>query len=67
MELLFYTHGDSRQSVALSVCDHAIADTGWRVYGGHAVCSRRFGNLTILAVGEVPRHILEQILREATL
>jgi anti-sigma factor RsiW len=67
VELLFYTHGESRQSVALFVCDHAVADTGCREYRGHPVCSRRFGNLTILAIGEVPGHILEQILRETTL
>jgi len=67
VELLFYAHGESRQSVALFVCDHAVEDTGCREYRGHPVCSRRFGNLTILATGQVPGHILEQILREATL
>jgi anti-sigma factor RsiW len=67
VELLFYTHGESRQNVALFVCDHAVGATGCREYRGHPVCSRRFGNLTILAIGDVPGHILEQILREATL
>ncbi len=67
VELLFYTHGESRQSVALFVCDHAVGDAGCREYRGHPVCSRRFGNLTILAIGEVPGDTLEKILREATL
>jgi anti-sigma factor RsiW len=67
VELLFYTHGESRQNVALFVCDHAVGAAGCREYRGRPVCSRRFGNLTILAIGEVPGHILEQILREATL
>jgi anti-sigma factor RsiW len=67
VELLFYTHGENRQSVALFVCDHAVADMRCREYRGHPVCSRRFGNLTILATGQVPGHILERILRETTL
>jgi anti-sigma factor RsiW len=67
VELLFYIHGESRKSVALFVCDHAVGATGCREYGGRTVCSRRFGNLTILATGEVPGHILERILREVTL
>jgi hypothetical protein len=67
VELLFYTHGESRQSVALFVCDRSIGDTGCREYRGRPICSRRFGKLTVLAVGAVPGHILEQILREATL
>jgi anti-sigma factor RsiW len=67
VELLFYTHGESRQSVALFVCDHAVGGTGCREYRGRPICSRRFGNLTILAIGEVPGHTLERILREATL
>jgi anti-sigma factor RsiW len=67
VELLFYAHGESRQSVALFVCDHAVGGAGCREYRGRPICSRRFGNLTILAIGEVPGHILEQILRETTL
>jgi hypothetical protein len=67
VELLFYTHGESRQSIALFICDQAVGDAGCREYRGRPVCSRRFGNLTLLAIGEVPGHILEQILREATL
>ncbi|MEX1243190.1 MAG: zf-HC2 domain-containing protein [Thermoanaerobaculia bacterium] len=66
-ELLFYSHGHSRQNFSFFVCDHSIEDTGCREYGGRPVCSRRFGKLTVLAIGEVPAHILEQILREATL
>ncbi|HEY3202313.1 MAG TPA: zf-HC2 domain-containing protein [Thermoanaerobaculia bacterium] len=67
VELLFYSHGLSRQNFSFFVCDHSIEDTGCREYRGRLVCSRRFGKLTVLAVGEVPGHILEQILREATL
>lgn len=67
VELLFYVHDESRRSVALFVSDHSIGEAGCREYRGYPVCSRRFGALTVLAVGEVPGHILEQILREVTL
>ncbi|HEY3122497.1 MAG TPA: anti-sigma factor [Thermoanaerobaculia bacterium] len=67
VELLFYTHGVSRQNFSLFVCDHIVGDLGCREYRGHHVCGRRFGNLTILAVGEIPGHALEELLREATL
>jgi anti-sigma factor RsiW len=67
VELLFYTHGASGQNFSIFVCDHAVGDLGCREHRGHHVCSRRFGNLTVLAVGEVPGQTLEQLLREATL
>jgi anti-sigma factor RsiW len=67
VELLFYTHSASRQSFSLFVCDHAVGNPGCQEHRGHQVCGRRFGNLTLLAVGEIPGHALEEILREATL
>jgi anti-sigma factor RsiW len=67
VELLFYTHGASRQNFSIFVCDHAIGDLGCQEHRGHHICGRRLGNLTILAVGEIPGHALEEILREATL
>ena len=67
VELLFYTHGASRRTFSIFVCDHPVGDLGCREHHGHHVCGRRFGNLTILAVGEIPGHALEEILREAML
>ncbi len=64
VELLFYTHGSSGQNFSLFVCDHATGDVGCQEFRGRHVCSRRFGRLTVLAVGEIPGQILEQILRE---
>jgi anti-sigma factor RsiW len=67
VELLFYTHGASGQDFSLFVCDQAVPDTACRNYRGHRVCSRRFGRLTVLAVGDIPEPTLEQILRDAKL
>jgi anti-sigma factor RsiW len=67
VELLFYTQGETRKTVALFVCDGAIGNNGCNEYLGRALCSRRLGKLTVVATGEVPRQILEQLLRETTL
>jgi anti-sigma factor RsiW len=67
VELLFYTHGATGQEFSLFVCDHAVPDMACRNYRGHRVCSRRFGRLTVLAVGDLPEPALEQILRDAKL
>lgn len=66
-ELLFYTHRASGQNLSIFVCDRAVGDAGCHEHRGHHVCSRRSGNLTFLAIGEIPGHTLEQLLREATL
>jgi anti-sigma factor RsiW len=64
-QLLFYRC--ERQAVSLFIMDLDLGGGRCLESRGRAVCSRRFGDLTVLAVGEVPGRALEQLLREATL
>ncbi len=64
-QLLFYTCG--RQTLSIFVLDRDPGDGRCRESRGRHVCSRRIGELTVLAVGEIPGQTLERLLREATL
>jgi len=64
-QLLFYTCG--RQTLSIFVLDRDPGDGRCRESRGRHVCSRRIGELTMLAVGEIPGQTLERLLREATL
>jgi len=64
-QLLFYTCG--RQTLSVFVLDRDPGDGRCRDSRGRHVCSRRIGELTVLAVGEMPGQMLEKLLREATL
>jgi anti-sigma factor RsiW len=67
VELLFYTHDESGHNFSLFVFDHAVPNTTGGNYRGYRICSRRFGRLTVLAIGNIPEPTLEQILRDAKL
>jgi anti-sigma factor RsiW len=64
-QLLFYDCG--RQKLSLFVLDRDPGDGRCRESRGGNVCGRKFGALTVLAVGELPGQTLERLLREATL
>lgn len=64
-QLLFYKCG--RQTLSVFVLDRDSGDGRCRESSGRQVCSRRIGELTVLAVGEIPGQTLEKLLREATL
>jgi len=64
-QLLFYTC--RRQMLSVFVLDRDPGDGRCRESHGRHVCSRKIGELTVLAVGEIPGQALEKLLREATL
>jgi anti-sigma factor RsiW len=64
-QLLFYRCEE--RTVSLFIMDLDLGAGRCLESRGRHVCSRRFGNLTALAVGEISGHALEQLLREATL
>jgi mycothiol system anti-sigma-R factor len=67
VELLFYRHALSQERFSLFICDHPIQQEGCSEYRGHPVCARRFGKLTVLAIGELPGDTLKEILQETAL
>jgi anti-sigma factor RsiW len=64
-QLLFYTC--DRHTLSLFVLDRGPGDSRCRESRGRHVCGRKFGELIVLAVCEIPGQTLEKMLREATL
>lgn len=64
-QLLFYTC--EGQALSVFVLDRPSGDGRCRESRGRHVCSRRIGELTLVAVGEAQGETLEKLLRDAKL